>query len=130
MDVAFLERIFIAEGCGTVEDVELAKSEHDGQLGLFLRAVAGLDEEAAVAAFDEFQSGRTLSANQLDFLRLLVKVISKNGVVDVGALYDPPFSGLAPRGPEELFSQSDLDAMEEVLTHLRGTAIPLDTQTA
>ncbi|MFB8004788.1 DEAD/DEAH box helicase family protein [Nocardia sp. NPDC056000] len=130
MDIAFLEKVFIAEGFGTIEDVQLAKSEYDGQLGLFLRAVAGLEEHAAMAAFDEFQSNRKLSANQLDFLRLLVKVISKNGIVNVGALYDPPFSGLAPRGPEELFSPSDIDAMEEVLTHLRATAIPLDTQTA
>ncbi|WP_039826560.1 DEAD/DEAH box helicase family protein [Nocardia testacea] len=130
MDVAFLEQVFLAEGFGTAEDLEQAKSEYDGQLGLFVRAIAGLDEEAAIAAFDKFQAGRTLSANQLDFVKLLIKVITKSGVVDVGALYDPPFSSMAPRGPEELFSDKDLDAMEEVLTHLRTTAIPVDTQTA
>ncbi|WP_054816236.1 DEAD/DEAH box helicase family protein [Nocardia arizonensis] len=130
MDVAFLENIFLAEGFGTAEDVEQAKSEHDGQLGLFVRAIAGLDEEAAIAAFDKFQESRTLSANQLDFIKLLIKSITMNGIVEIGALYDPPFSRMAPRGPEELFSDKDLDAMQEVLTHLRTTAIPIDAQTA
>ncbi|MBF6448665.1 hypothetical protein IU429_13405 [Nocardia elegans] len=129
-DIASLENIFVAEGFGTAEDVEQAKSEHAGQLGLFVRAIAGLDEEAAIAAFDKFQEGRILSANQLDFIKLLIKVITKNGIVDVGALYDSPFSSIAPRGPEELFSDEDLDAMQEVLTRLRATAIPLDAQTA
>ena len=129
-DLAFLESIFIEVGFGTAEDIELAKTEHGGELGLFARSVAGLDEEAARAAFDEFQSGRTLSASQLDFLSLLTKVIAKKGLVDIGALYDPPFSGIAPRGPEELFSTADLDAMEEILRRLRATAIPLDRQTA
>ncbi|MFQ6229797.1 hypothetical protein [Nocardia sp. NPDC002869] len=56
---------------GAAEDIEHAATTHGG-LGLFLRSLTGLDVAAATAAFDEFHTGRTLTANQLHFLKLLI----------------------------------------------------------
>ncbi|WP_084530662.1 type I restriction-modification enzyme R subunit C-terminal domain-containing protein [Nocardia miyunensis] len=102
------------------------KTEHGG-LGLFLRGLTGLDRETAAAAFDEFQAGKNLSANQLHFLNLLIDVIAENGIVDVGALWKPPFRSLAPTGPEALFSTDEVREMVTVLKTLRTTAVPSDT---
>ncbi|MFD3705899.1 DEAD/DEAH box helicase family protein [Nocardia sp. NPDC058658] len=131
MDVQYFEAVFLGEGFATSDDIAEAKAANDGELGLFLRSLTGLEEQAARDAFDAFQSGRTLTANQLDFLDLLVKVIATNGIVEVGSLYDPPFSQRYPHGPDALFPNSaDLDEIEAILGHLRATAIPADARSA
>ncbi len=131
MDVQYFESVFLGEGFATSDDIAEAKAAHGGELGLFLRSLTGLEEQAARDAFDAFQSGRTLTANQLDFLDLLVKVIATNGIVEVGSLYDPPFSQRYPHGPDALFPNSaDLDEIETILAQLRTTAIPADAQSA
>ncbi|MGY4100574.1 type I restriction-modification enzyme R subunit C-terminal domain-containing protein [Nocardia sp. R16R-3T] len=81
-------------GFGTEADIEQAKAEH-GDLGLFLRALTGLDREAAAAAFDHFQANKNLTASQVHYLDLLIDVIAENGLVAVGTPWKPPFRSLA-----------------------------------
>ncbi|MET8779727.1 type I restriction-modification enzyme R subunit C-terminal domain-containing protein [Nocardia sp. NPDC004654] len=122
-DLGELEQIFLDNGFGTLEDIEHAATTHGG-LGLFLRSLIGLDAAAATAAFDEFHTGRTLTANQLHFLTLLIDYITKNGVIDVGALYEPPFKSVAPTGPEDIFSEDDVDRIVAIVKNIRTTALP------
>lgn len=122
-DLDQLEQIFIEAGYGTPADIELVAAEYDG-LGLFLRTLTGLDRAAAQAAFDQFQAGRSLSVSQLDFLALLIDYLAKNGTVEVAHLYESPFSGKAPGGPEDLFTNSDVDEIVTILRRVRATAIP------
>lgn len=122
-DLGELERIFLDNGFGTADDIEHAAEKHGG-LGLFLRSLSGLDATAATAAFDEFHAGRTLTANQLHFLKLLIDYITKNGVIEVGALYEPPFKSVAPAGPEDIFSEEDVDRIVAVVENIRTTALP------
>ncbi len=122
-DLDELEQIFLDSGLATAEDIEQAKAKHKG-LGLFLRSLTGLDREAAARVFDRFQAGRTLTANQLHFLNMLVDILARRGLVDVGQLYDPPFTQLTPSGPEKFFTESDIDTVESVLGQVRSTAIP------
>jgi type I restriction enzyme R subunit len=89
-----------------------------------LRSLTGLDREAAARAFGRFQAGRTLTANQLHFVNMLIDVLARRGLVDVGQLYDPPFTQLTPSGPERFFTESDIDTVESVLHQVRSTAIP------
>lgn len=51
--------------------------------------------------------------------------LARNGVVDVGQLYEAPFTGLASGGPEDLFPEADVDAIVAVLRDVRSTAIPV-----
>ncbi|WP_370023120.1 type I restriction-modification enzyme R subunit C-terminal domain-containing protein [Planotetraspora sp. GP83] len=76
---------FITNGFGTEDDIERAKNEHGG-LGVFLRSLTGLDREAAAKAFDHFQAGKDLTANQLHFVKYLIDFLAKNGLVGRGAL--------------------------------------------
>lgn len=39
-----------------------------------------------------FLSGRALSADQHDFVALVVEHLTTNGAMDVGLLYEPPFT--------------------------------------
>ncbi|MFR9752275.1 DEAD/DEAH box helicase family protein [Nocardia sp. 004] len=122
-DLEELEQIFLENGFGTEEDIEHAKSQHGG-LGLFLRSLAGLNPEAVSAAFAEFLIGKNLTATQLHFLDMLTDSVARNGLIDVGELYEQPFRSLAPEGPEQLFSDEQVDRMVTVLNSIRTTAIP------
>ncbi|MFD7841885.1 GIY-YIG nuclease family protein [Nocardia sp. NPDC059764] len=51
-------------------------------------------------------------------------MIAKNGIIEVGDLYGPQFSQVAPNGPEGLFSDADVDTMAAVIKHIRATADP------
>ncbi|MFD0901502.1 DEAD/DEAH box helicase family protein [Actinomadura sediminis] len=124
-DLDRLTEVFLASGFGTEDDIERAAQEHEG-FGLFLRSITGLDPEAASAAFDRFQAERNLSANQLHFIRLLIDFLVHNGVVDIGALYEPPFTRVA-QGPEMLFTEAEVTSIEEILNSVHATAVPPDS---
>jgi hypothetical protein len=84
-----------------------------------------LDREAANDAFGQFLAGKTFNAHQLHFLNLLVDVLAKNGTIDVARLYELPFTARANGGPEDLFTESEVDAIVTVLSEVTATAVPI-----
>ncbi|TAH14088.1 MAG: DUF4145 domain-containing protein [Curvibacter sp.] len=121
-DLAELERLLIDSGTATAEDVARAGQEAHG-LGLFVRGLVGLDREAATQAMNSFVAGKTLSANQLEFVNLIVTHLTERGVMDVGLLYEPPFTSYAPQGPDALFTSAQVDELFGVLDHIKATAL-------
>ena len=121
-DLAELERLLIDSGIATAQDVARAGQEAHG-LGLFVRGLVGLDREAATDALNSFVAGKTLSANQLEFVNLIVIHLTERGVMDVGLLYEPPFTSYAPQGPDALFSVAQIDVLFGVLDGIRASAI-------
>jgi type I restriction enzyme, R subunit len=97
-DLAELERMFVAESVASSEDLERIRSE--GGLGLFVRSLVGLDREAAKQAMAGFVSGRTLSANQIEFIDLI-----NRGVMDPGRLYESPFTDVDDQGASGVFTK-------------------------
>ncbi|HLJ26255.1 MAG TPA: type I restriction-modification enzyme R subunit C-terminal domain-containing protein [Candidatus Angelobacter sp.] len=55
---------------GRQDDIAQVKSESG--FGLFIRSLVGMDREAAKKAFAGFLSGKTLSANQIEFINLVI----------------------------------------------------------
>jgi hypothetical protein len=108
-----------------LEKRHVALWARQAQLLLFLRSLTGLDREAANDAFGQFLAGKTFNANQLHFLNLLVDVLAKNGIVDIARLYEPPFTARASGGPEDLFTETDVDAIVTVLRDVKATAVPI-----
>lgn len=121
-DLTELERIFLEAGIGTEADLDRTRRV-EGGLGVFLRSLTGLDRDAARGAFDDFQRGRTLSSAQLRYVDLLIDYLARNGTIDMAVLYESPFSSLAPQGPEELFTEADIDSMDAVIKSVRATAV-------
>ncbi|MGC5660449.1 DEAD/DEAH box helicase family protein [Micromonospora sp. WMMD723] len=120
-DLDELERMLVASGGGT-EDIDRVRRSSEG-LGLFIRSLVGLDREAANEAFSEFLTGRTLTANQISFIGLIIAHLTQNGVMKPERLYESPFSDLAP-DPESIFPSTDLDRLVTILNSVRDTATP------
>jgi type I restriction enzyme R subunit len=121
-DLAELERLLIDSGAGTAQDVARAGQEAHG-LGLFVRSLVGLDREAATQALNGFVSGKTLTANQLEFVNLIVTHLTERGVMEAALLYEPPFTGYAPQGPDALFTSAQVEELFGVLDHIKATAL-------
>lgn len=121
-DLNELQRMLIESGAGSPEELEAATIQADG-LGLFVRSLVGMDRQAALDSLADFVGDKTLNANQLHFIDMIVQQLTENGVVDIGALYESPYSDAAPAGPESLFPESDVDLLAEALNRVRMSAM-------
>jgi type I restriction enzyme, R subunit len=80
----------------------LARSEAPS-LAHFVRSLVGMDRSAAQAAFSQFLNDRSLTAQQIRFVELVIDQLTARGVIPPEALYEPPFTRLHHAGPDELF---------------------------
>ena len=85
VDWAMLENIFWQE-LGSKD--EYASDYGDKPLGLLVREILGMEQEAVNEAFSEFISSGNLNSRQIDFVRLIIDYIVKNGnIVDVKSTF-------------------------------------------
>jgi type I restriction enzyme R subunit len=121
-DLAELERIFGESRLGERDDIRRAAEESHG-LGLFVRSLVGMDRSAAKEAMARFLAGKSLAANQIEFVNLIVDHLTEHGVVEPGRLYESPFTDVTPRGPDGLFNAVELDELMQALDAVRASAI-------
>jgi len=121
-DLAELQRMLAESGVGAAEDIQRAAEESQG-LGLFVRSLVGLDREAAKAALAGFLTGKALTANQIEFVDLIVNHLTEHGTIAAEMLYESPFTDLTPRGPDGLFSSTEVDQLITVIAGIRETAL-------
>jgi type I restriction enzyme R subunit len=121
-DLGELEVMLAESGVARPEDIRRAAEESRG-LGLFVRSLVGMDRSAAKGALSGFIEGRTLSANQLEFINLIVDRLTEHGVVEPRALYESPFTDVTPQGPDALFGPDQVDELIRALDAVRMTAM-------
>ena len=121
-DLAELQRMLAQSGVGGAEEIQRAAEESQG-LGLFVRSLVGLDRQAAKEAMAGFLNGKSLGANQIEFVNLIVDHLTEHGVMEAAMLYESPFTDLTPRGPDGLFSSVQLDELLAAIAQVRQTAI-------
>jgi Type I site-specific restriction-modification system, R (restriction) subunit and related helicases len=104
-----LEKILLENGIGSTQEIEEAKSDSGG-LGLFVRGLVGLDRQAAKAAFAQFLNGKNFSGNQIEFVNEIIDHLTEQGVVNVAALYESPYTDIHPKGPDGVFAPAEVEA--------------------
>ena len=121
-DLEELQRFLLSHGIGSEQAIHRAAEECNG-FGLFIRSLVGLDRNAAKELFADFLAQGTHTATQIRFINELIDELTSRGVMDPARLYDPPFSDLAPMGPEDLFSEAEVDNICHLLELITARAM-------
>lgn len=119
-DLSELERILVEEVGATDSDLDEARAA--GGLGLFVRSLVGLERDSAKAAFADFLATRNLSANQIEFVNLIIDHLTERGAIDPRRLYESPFTDFDDQGVSGLFPQAEVRTIVQVLNDVRGRA--------
>jgi type I restriction enzyme R subunit len=85
--------------------------------------LVGLDREASKQAFAVFLHNNNLSANQIEFIDMIINHLTEKGIIEPGLLYQSPFTDIAPRGPDEIFSSNNVTQLIDIINEVRETAI-------
>jgi type I restriction enzyme R subunit len=115
-DLAELERIFLEAG---LDEEALSTLRGDGGLGRFVRSLVGLDRSAAKQAFSDFMARRTLSANQLEFVDLIIDQLTDRGIMDPRLLYESPFTDFDSSGVSGVSGVFPAADVHEIVAILR-----------
>ncbi len=122
-DLDSLEELLARSGVGDPEDMKRAIDNAHG-LGRFIRSLVGLDRKAASEAFSEFLEGRTATANQIDFINLIVGHLTRHGEMDPGLLFESPFTDNAPSGPSAIFDELQTRRLVDVIKKINNAVEP------
>ena len=93
-------------------------------LTLLIRSLVGMDRTAAKEAFGRFLVENRYSSPQIRFVEMIIERLRRNGVVEPGQLYEPPFTGIHYEGLDGAFGDADAQAIVEIVEeiHLRAAA--------
>lgn len=119
-DIGELQRILVETGAADAgAQAEIAAA---GGLGRFLRALTGLDRAAAKEAFGAFTKGKQLTADQLEFLDLIIDSLTENGQVDPARFYESPFTDIDAMGIVSVFGKEDAQEVISIVKRLNAAA--------
>jgi type I restriction enzyme R subunit len=54
----------------------------------------------------------------------MIDYLAHNGTMTIDAIYEPPFTVMVPAGPEEIFQDTDIEAMITTMQSINATAVP------
>ena len=93
-DLAVLEKI-LWQDLGSKEDY--VKTYGEKPVGMLVRELLGMDQQAVNEAFSEFITDSSLNSRQIDFVKMIISYIVKNGnIVDVKSTFtQQPFTEFA-----------------------------------
>ncbi|SNT25704.1 DEAD/DEAH box helicase family protein [Rhodococcoides kyotonense] len=120
-DLESLQELLTASGVGSPEDFERAVQNADG-LARFIRSLVGLDRQAAQEAFAEFLAGKTATSNQIAFIELIIKHLTKHGTMEPELLYQSPFTDHAPQGFDSMFEEEQVMKIVDVIHGFNDSA--------
>lgn len=114
-DLEELGRILVDQG--VADDAFLADLDAEGGIVRFLRSLTGLEKAATKAAFSQFVGRHQLSADQMEFLDMVIDSLTESGFVDPATFYESPFTDLDDMGIAGIF---DRDQAKEIIQIVRA----------
>lgn len=115
-DIEEMQQMLVAAEIGDAEHFEKATELSHG-FGAFIRSLVGLDRGAVAEAFSEFLGDRAATAEQIEFIEMVIEHLTEKGTMDPGLLYESPFIDVAPEGPQQVF---DFDRTKRLIAVIQG----------
>ncbi|MEM9774112.1 MAG: DEAD/DEAH box helicase family protein [Chloroflexota bacterium] len=84
------------------ETFEQAYKDQDN-LAVFIRKTKGLDKNAARLKFARYLDDKVFSVNQIRFVQYIIDRLASDGFVELGELYDRPFTDISASGLDGVF---------------------------
>jgi type I restriction enzyme R subunit len=121
-DINTLEGLlFDGKTLGTQQDY--LDNYGDKPLGEFIRGIVGLDVSAAQAAFADFIQAGNLRADQMTFINSIISYLTRNGMIDKGMLYDPPFTHIHDQGIAGVFDDAEEGKVLQLIDGINQNAL-------
>lgn len=120
-DIESLQELLARSGAGSEDDLDAAIAAAKG-LGPFIRSLVGLDQTAVNEQFAAFLAGTNPSADQIHFIGLIVEFLTRNGTMDAGQLFEPPFTDTAPQGPTQIFDSPAVQQIVDIIDRINDSA--------
>jgi type I restriction enzyme R subunit len=121
-DLSELEKMLLDAGVGEAGDIERARKTSQG-FGRFVRLIVGLDRAAVRETFGEFLAAGVATATQIEFINMVIEHLTDQGVMDPALLYEPPFTDVAPTGPEKLFDEEKVTRLFTKIQAINDSAV-------
>jgi type I restriction enzyme R subunit len=121
-DLSELEKILLDAGIGEEGDIERARKTSHG-FGRFVRSIVGLDRSSVRESFSEFLAEGIATAAQIEFVNMVIEHLTDQGVMDPALLYEPPFTDIAPTGPEKLFDEEKVTRLFTRIQAINDSAV-------
>jgi type I restriction enzyme R subunit len=99
-----------------------------GGLGRLVRSIVGMERSAVEEALADFVSTPGFTHRQHAFVDLVVQQLTIAGYLDPRRLYEDPFDGVAPEGPDEIFSDAQVDDLIARIRRFDDSADPVAGQ--
>jgi type I restriction enzyme R subunit len=112
--------LFDGEERGSKTDY--VKEYGDQPLGVFIRSIVGLDIEAANQAFSAFLQAGNLRADQMTFVNNIITYLEKNGVIEPGMLFEPPFTDINDQGLLGVFDEPSAVRVISIIEQINQNA--------
>ncbi len=116
-DIEELQAMLVEAGVGQQEHFDKAAELAHG-FGAFIRSLVGLERGAVAEAFSEFLADGAATAQQIEFIDMVIGHLTEKGSMDPGLLYESPFIDVAPEGPQQVFDFSRTRRLIEVINSL------------
>lgn len=91
-------------------------------IGQFIRSILGLDRNAAMAAFSTFLEKGNLTANQQQFLEIIISHFTVNGHLNPAQLYESPYTDIDMAGLDGVFDDRDCSMIVSIIRGVNGNA--------
>lgn len=106
-DLEELERfVFESEVVEGKERFEACYGEQQS-LVKFIRSLVGLDRQAVSEAFSKYLAENHYNVTQIRFIEMIIEQLTQNGMLEVGQLYQPPFTSLHYKSLNGVFGMGD-----------------------
>lgn len=122
-DIQELEKILFLSGELGDKDKFVKAYGEKVNLGQFIRKIIGLDRKAAEETFADYLDEYVFNSNQISFITKIIDYLTQNGVMDVGLLYDPPFTDIHSGGIEGLFKDDRVDDIIHIIREVNNNAV-------